>query len=141
MNIEKLLIDKVKKTETCWLWTGDVDKTSGYGRIAFNKKRFYAHRVFYSIFKGKIGENLCIDHICRVRNCVNPEHLRAVTKQINTIENSIGAGAINRNKTHCKNGHEFNKENTYYIPKGNGKWRACKECSRQTYKNKIKKNI
>lgn len=70
---------RVNKTETCWLWTAGRHR-DGYGQTSRGKK---AHRVAYEFVKGPIPEGLEIDHLCRVRLCVNPDHLEAVTHKVN----------------------------------------------------------
>ena len=77
-------LDKVEKTDTCWLWTGAVG-TSGYGRIGEGARVLQAHRVAYELFVGRIPEGLHIDHLCSVRLCVRPDHLEAVTQHENNI--------------------------------------------------------
>lgn len=126
--------EKVEKTDSCWNWLGG--KTAGYGRIKIKNKCVYAHRFSYSLLKGKLDPNLTIDHLCRNRACVNPDHLEQVTMKINVLR-GIGASAINAKKTHCKKGHEYTKENTYVYENN---WRMCKTCTKLYYKenrNKI----
>ena len=69
---------KVDKTETCWLWTPPLDD-SGYGKFSVSGKKVGAHRWAYEEINGAIPDGLQIDHLCRVRNCVRPDHLEAVT--------------------------------------------------------------
>lgn len=83
---------KVKKTKTCWLWTAASSR--GYGQLGINKKLIYAHRFSYELHRGKIPQGLHIDHLCRVKKCVNPRHLEVVTQRQNTIR-----GIIARKKT------------------------------------------
>lgn len=71
--------EKVNKTKTCWLWIACKNK-AGYG--SFNGGE-YAHRFSYEELVGEIPKGLQIDHLCRVRHCVNPKHLEAVTNQVN----------------------------------------------------------
>jgi hypothetical protein len=68
----------VSKTETCWLWIGAI-KESGYG----NHGGTGAHRFMYQLLVGPIPPGLQLDHLCRVRNCVNPAHLEPVTPSEN----------------------------------------------------------
>lgn len=130
VDVEKFL-SKVDKTETCWLWGGWVNK-QGYGMFLANGKYIGAHRVSYELFVGSIPDGLVMDHLCRVHSCVNPAHLEAVTSRENTMR-GMGPGAQAAQKTHCKNGHEFNEKNTrYYIDKkkqrNNIPRRRCRAC-------------
>ena len=79
-------MDKVAKTDTCWLWTGAVS-AGGYGRIgeASSSRTLQAHRVAYELFVGRIPEGLHIDHLCSERRCVRPDHLEAVTQAENNL--------------------------------------------------------
>lgn len=120
---------KVAKTQTCWKWTGRLD-ANGYGcfhaSIGGRKGNHRPHRVSLMLAGVEIPDDLVVDHICRVRDCVNPEHLRVVTNAENVLA-GIGVTAVNARKTHCVNGHEFTDENTHIRPMG---WRECIECKR-----------
>lgn len=72
----------VQRTETCWLWTGSLD-WSGYGHFWRSGTLMLAHRWAYEHFTGEVPKGYQIDHLCRVRHCVNPSHLEAVTPSIN----------------------------------------------------------
>lgn len=128
---EDWIVDGVNKGK-CWIWQGYGKGGSvgnGYGSIRIgNDQEKYAHRVSYELHIGPIPEGLEIDHIvCRRRKCVNPNHLRAVTHRINSIENSLGLTAINYKKTHCIRGHELTIDNLQpnYLRRGE---RRCKLC-------------
>jgi hypothetical protein len=88
-----------------------------------------AHRISYEHFVGPIPKGLFIDHLCRMRACVNPGHLEPVT----TLENARrgDGGSNNRRKTHCTRGHEYSDENTRIKRnlKDGSFERVCKECS------------
>lgn len=116
MNERDRLLARIVVDESgCWIWHGHCDR-HGYGRCG----RGLAHRASYETFVGEIPAGLQLDHLCRVRNCVNPEHLEPVTM----LEN-IRRG-FNANKTHCIHGHEFTPENTYRKPKTTA--RNCRAC-------------
>jgi len=119
-----------KIIDGCFKWIGYLDK-DGYGTFYFRKKNRKAHRVSYFLEHGDIPKDLVVDHICRNRDCVNPKHLRLVTKTENTMSNSLSVGAINRAKTHCKYGHPLDKRY--------GKQRYCSICSNEKSKRLRKK--
>ena len=76
------IMAKVDKTETCWLWTGAL-APNGYG-VGWNGERTrQAHRLVYELLVGPIPEGKHLDHLCCVRNCVNPDHLEPVTQAEN----------------------------------------------------------
>lgn len=83
----------VNKTETCWLWLG-TKCSKGYGRVKVDGASKSAHRVAYECFWDDIPDGLELDHLCNVRNCVNPEHLEPVTHQENVARARI-------RQTHC----------------------------------------
>lgn len=83
----------VDKTDTCWLWTASLHKT-GYAYIRIATVKRLAHVVSWEIVHGSKPKGMDIDHLCRVRHCVNPDHLELVTKRENTIR-----GNVSRNKT------------------------------------------
>lgn len=118
---------KVVKTDSCWLWAGGENgKGYGFMKVVAGESPVYVHRFAYDLLVGPIPEGLTIDHLCRVRNCVNPDHLEAVTSRVNTLR-GFGTSAQNARKTHCKNGHRFDAGNTRI--KGDG-WRECRSCKR-----------
>lgn len=121
----------VTKTESCWLWTG-YRTSQGYGRFSVAYPMFrdkpvvmHSHRVAFTIIRGSIPDELEVDHLCRVRNCVNPEHLEPVTPR----ENTRRSYAARPRKSHCKQGHAFDEKNTR---RNGGKCpqRVCRQCVR-----------
>lgn len=114
----------------CWLWLGCTDP-KGYGHFRLNGSICKAHRVAYELFVGPIPFGLQLDHLCRVKGCVNPAHLEAVTNSENQRRTRgrrplWGLAAIEAKRTHCPQGHPYSESNTY-------RWRRqrrCRECNR-----------
>jgi len=77
----------VEKTETCWLWKGAIAK-NGYGTFhvpgsGMNGSTVYAHRYAFEELVNKIPYKMDLDHKCRIRRCVNPNHLEVVSRSEN----------------------------------------------------------
>ncbi len=116
----------------CWIWLGYINE-GGYGHVRIGTKTHYAHRAAYEKKFGKIPDTLQIDHLCRVRCCINPDHLELVTQRENFLRGKGPEGANGWKggkdaRTHCIKGHEYTSENTYRAPDG---YRECRECRRQ----------
>jgi len=105
-SFEDRLWSRVIKTSDCWIWTG-AKNSYGYGQIHKDGKNVYVHRVSFEIHKGPIPKGLVLDHLCRVRHCLNPDHLEAVTNQENMARAPKGMLGGNRHKTHCIRGHSL----------------------------------
>jgi hypothetical protein len=107
----------------CWLWTGCRHRL-GYGKVGSGGRNLLAHRLYYEMFKGPIPEGYDLDHLCRNPSCVNPEHLEPVTHGENLRRGKHAT------KTHCKNGHPFDEDNTH-VPARNPHKRECRACWRE----------
>lgn len=120
-------VEKLPCEPGCWLWTACLDG-AGYGRFGRKKRNgpsVLAHRVAYEALRGEIPDGLQIDHLCRVRCCVNPWHLEPVTIRENQLRGT-GVSAKNAAKTHCLRGH--------LLPPRARSIRVCRACTNARWK-------
>lgn len=119
----------------CWIWQA-ADNGRGYGVVYFEGRQQLAHRAIYTILVGDIPNGFEVDHLCRVVQCVNPEHLQAVTPRVNKLR-SEGITAINARKTECPAGHPYDVANTYFHEATNRRrCRACNAAGVRRYKSR-----
>lgn len=127
----------------CWLWTGPTNN-QGYGELWTGEKLVGAHRWSYEQFIGDLPQEVTmgLDHTCHTkgckeggpcqhRACVNPLHLKPLTKVENTKRGKSGQHQASR--THCPEGHEYTPENTMLVKQSGGRpgfYRRCRECHR-----------
>jgi hypothetical protein len=127
--------EKVEKTPACWLWRGTIDR-HGYGTIRQSRcdggRQLRAHRAVYELVVGPAPDGLDLDHLCRNRRCVRPDHLEPVTRRTNLLRGDT-VTARNAAKTHCKNGHPFNEQHTYRRKDGS---RFCRTCLKDARRRK-----
>lgn len=111
----------------CWEWTG-ARLPAGYGRFWTGERMDLAHRFSYETFVGPIPAGLVLDHLCRNKGCVRPDHLEAVTQRENLRRGDVAFGDRHHNgrRTECRRGHLFTNENTRHA---NGR-RVCRACER-----------
>jgi hypothetical protein len=130
----------LSQPDECWLWTARIDK-QGYGRIHDGARgQRYAHQVVWELVAGPIPEGLEIDHVCRVRSCVNPSHLDAVTHAENLRRSPLTPAAITAARGTCAHGHPYDAWNTGITTKGTKWCRACnRERKRLAYARKVGK--
>lgn len=107
----------------CWLW-GGAWCSEGYGSFRMGGKTVKVHRLSFITLGSLIPSGLQLDHLCRQRSCVNPDHLEPVTAREN-VRRGNGPAGINSRKTECDFGHPFDVDNTRYDPDGK---RNCKKC-------------
>jgi HNH endonuclease len=119
--------EKVKKTKSCWLWTGQII-SYGYGHFSYQGRPVRAHRFAYKTAIGPIPPGKLVCHTCDVRHCVNPKHLYLGTFTDNNRDTvrRCRNKPWNRNKTHCKNGHSLKGDNLYINPVSGS--RVCRIC-------------
>jgi len=119
----------------CLLYTGTLNNR-GYGMLSVNGTQMLAHRAMYELTVGPIPDGMNVDHTCHNRDatclggdtclhrrCINIEHLEPVTGAENTRRGK--SWAINGTKTHCPQGHPYDRDNTHVW---NGR-RYCRACN------------
>lgn len=131
------LLNSISSKSECWNWTGHVGK-NGYAYTSYKGKATTAYRASWEHLVGPIPEGFEVDHLCKNPRCVNPQHLEPVPPIVNNMRSNSPAAVCAR-KTHCVNGHEFNKENTKIISRKNGKYdRRCKICHRNRERERLR---
>lgn len=121
---ERRLLEKIHFSDDCWLWTAALSK--GYGSFRTTAGMRKAHRLVWEHYVGPIPEGLVLDHLCRQRACVNPDHLEVVTHGENILRGE-GLAAQQVKRTHCPRGHPYDGDNLYVSPRGA---RFCRTCLR-----------
>lgn len=124
-TISNVLLRVVPDPGGCWIWTGRRGR-DGYGYIDADNRAHTAHRYIYRQFVTEVDSALHLDHLCRVRCCVNPDHLEPVTPREN-IRRGDGWSGRHARQTHCKHGHPFAGDNLFVRADGE---RVCRQCSR-----------
>lgn len=119
---EARFLAKIRKTETCWQWTA-ATQSRGYGCFGLEGRVVLAHRVAYELFIGPIPEGLTIDHTCRNKLCVRPDHLQAITNALNNRRRGLAA----RSTPNYPCGHPRDEGNTLVKTRGG---RECRTCDR-----------
>lgn len=123
-------------TNDCWVYAGLLN-AYGYGYvyefIDGKQCNQMVHRVMYEAVKNKIPKGLYIDHLCRNRSCINPDHLEPITNRQNVLRGE-GYAAKNAKKTHCIRGHILKGVNLYVTPSGKRNCKKCRALSMEKYK-------
>jgi hypothetical protein len=118
----------------CWVWTKSL--TNGYAQFRVGGGKRYAHCIAYEMLVGPVSGGLELDHLCRIKRCVNPAHLEPVTHAENMRRGAVGDWQ--RAKTHCVQGHPFDAVNTYVDPNGSRKCRVCLRAASRRYYHRQK---
>jgi len=127
-------LEKVNKTNTCWLWTGTRSST-GYGVVKFNNENLLSHRVAFRHTRGFLpGKGLVLDHLCENRLCVNPDHLEVTTINLNATR---GRTPLSFKQTFCKNGHRLSETRKVY-GKDNPRCRICRSAKVRVYNKRYR---
>jgi hypothetical protein len=132
--MKERFLNKVARNDSgCWEWAG-YRTPDGYGRFQVDSSRL-AHRVAYELFVGPIDDGMEIDHLCKNRGCVNPEHLEQVSRHENIARSD--AGKHQREKLSCPQGHPYSGDNLYLTPDGKRVCRICQRAAVRRYRASI----
>ncbi len=113
--VERIEID----ANGCWIWQGQPNH-HGYGVVShWQFGSGLAHRFAWFVFRGRVAEGLTLDHLCRVRLCVNPDHLEPVTMRENLYRSPLVI------RSECVHGHRYTPENTINRKRGGRECRTC----------------
>lgn len=125
MNVERFWV-KVDRSESCWMWTAATN-AYGYGYFRTPAGTRVAHRIAYELLVGPIPDGLQLDHLCRSRRCVNPQHLDPVT-QAENLRRGL-QGALRQPSAKCPKDHDYG-DGTQKT--ATGRRRLCRTCRRAT---------
>lgn len=124
---------RVTKTPGCWQWGGSV---TGYGygqychRISGLTMR--AHKLAWELEHGPVPDGLVLDHLCRNRLCVRPDHLEPVPNRVNVLR-GVGTSAVNARKEQCVRGHQLDRRDA------DGR-RRCESCEQIKYDARLERD-
>jgi len=140
---DKVLASSVVDDNGCWRWQRPLS-TQGYGFLGVRRQlgmvTTTAHRASYEVFRGDIPRGHDIDHLCRVRDCVNPDHLEAVSRAENLRRSpNVGKPTGSRHKSHCVRGHELTGDNLLIRDFPCGRRRFCRQCYLDGLKGSVSK--
>lgn len=110
------------RSDGCWEWVGAIDRI-GYSTVWYRGRVRRAHRVVYEVLRGAPASEL--DHLCRFKACVNPDHLEPVTRSENLRRHYSTI-------TGCPQGHSYDEANTYM----DGGKRRCRMCMREAQRRR-----
>jgi hypothetical protein len=115
---------------TCWIYMGTTTH-NGYGQVWVGtiRKNRPAHRVVWEAKHGPVPPGMVLDHLCRVRCCVNPAHLEPVSP-LENLRRGESFAAREHRQTHCVRGHEFAGDNVRIYERRDRRQRVCVTCMR-----------
>jgi hypothetical protein len=110
---------KHRKQGGCWIWQGALDE-DGYGTFYLRRMNRRAHRVAWFSARGDLPQGMVVNHTCRNRACVNPQHLQAISASEHALRDTTSICYVNSQKTICPKGHPYDRKY--------GKQRYCSIC-------------
>jgi hypothetical protein len=131
-RLAERITERIDDSGECWLWQGHTS-ADGYAFFSVNGRNTAVHRVSYEAFVAPMPDGLEIDHLCRVRSCVNPSHLEAVTHRVN-MQRRVYTPEL---RAQCRNGHLYDEQNTL-TNSGRRRCRACHVEAMRRYRQKAR---
>lgn len=121
----------------CWLWTAHT--VDGYGhfhiQIAPGSRRMvYAHRWLWEQTNGPVPPGMMLDHLCRNRRCVRPDHLEVVTNHVNVVQRGMAPNCVTHRTGFCKRGHQLTPDNVYFARDGGRRCKACAQAGMRRWR-------
>lgn len=113
----------IEDADGCWIWQGSGNQ-GGYGQF-FDGRSWVAHRWAYEHYVEPLPKGLQLDHLCRNRRCVNPDHLEPVTQHENILRGE-SPNIVAHNTGLCRRGHPFDG----FHPRG---FQTCSVCTAERY--------
>lgn len=133
--LERIMARVEKQPNGCWQWTGPL-RPDGYAQIEHKRRKVLAHRAVFEALREPIPYKLVLDHLCRNRGCVNPDHLESVTQALNTRRglSSVATKAMHdrlwEGRTNCPQGHVLADVGVVERFRGGYRTRECGGCIR-----------
>lgn len=124
----------------CWIWIGGRKGKNGYGEFRLGsltdgtRRIANAHRLAYEHWVGPIPHPLHVDHLCRIKQCVCPDHLEAVTAKVNNERNPVHGGRGGKRKQRkCQDPtHTWRSR----LLKTGKIYQRCRDCERDYFANR-----
>lgn len=140
MNLHERFWSKVSfprgGSDGCWLWSGAAGG-GGYGHLGMHGRTVKAHRVSWALHRGEIADSMYLDHLCRNRLCVRPDHLEVVTPSVNT---SRGHNSLRPQRKACKKGHPIAGDNKLTTVVSGHPWTTCRICFMESARERNRKH-
>lgn len=121
------LNSRIVQCGDCWEYFGSRDRL-GYGRFGGTEaagRSLLVHRQMFEEHNGTVPKGMELDHLCRNTSCCRPDHLEAVTHQVNVARGRAGYAKNDR----CKHGHDLNDPTNVYVHTRGRNGRKCRTCA------------
>lgn len=147
-KVRARILRNIKEVNGCWEWQKSLTVHGGYAQLMLSlepkkPQLFTGQRASWLVFRGDLQPGLHVDHLCRNRKCVNPDHLEPVTIAENVLRGAVAREGISANTPlkYCRHGHSMTGDNLYEY-KAEGLPRIiCRACKQDAARRQREKNI